>query len=74
VTLAHRLVYGIAAVVVLCCILARAKGGDSKPTNTTDEQTLKKLSLEEKVGQMLQVRCYASYKDFESLDYKRIQN
>ena len=78
-TLADRLVYGVAATIVLsCCILARVKEGDSRPTNRTDsvwiEQMLKQLSLEEKVGQMLQVRCYASYKDFESPDHKRVQN
>jgi beta-N-acetylhexosaminidase len=78
-TLAERLIYGIAAAVVLsACIVARVKERDSRPTNKTAavwiEQTLKQLSLEEKVGQMLQVRCYASYKDFESPDYKRVQN
>lgn len=33
------------------------------------EQTLGKLSLEEKVGQMLQVRYYADYRDFNELEY-----
>jgi len=79
VTLADRLIYGITATILLsCCIVARLKEGESRPTNRTDavwiEQTLKQLSLEEKVGQMLQVRCYASYKDFGSPDYKRVQN
>src|SRR5437879_6005039 len=35
------------------------------------EQTLKGLSLEEKVGQMLQVRYYADYKDFDSHAYNQ---
>jgi beta-N-acetylhexosaminidase len=78
VTPADRVIYGIAATVVLsACIVARVKERDSMPINKTAavwiEQTLKQLSLEEKVGQMLQVRCYASYKDFESPDYKRVQ-
>ena len=38
------------------------------------EQTLKMLSLEEKVGQMLQVRYYADYKDFESKEYQHVRN
>jgi len=38
------------------------------------EQTLKGLSLEEKVGQMLQVRYYADYKNFESNEYKYLCN
>lgn len=78
-TLAERLISGVAATVVLsCCILARLVDEDSRPINKANvvwiEQTLKQLSLEEKVGQMLQVRCYPSYKDFESPDYKRVQN
>src|SRR3989442_435181 len=38
------------------------------------EQTLKGLSLEEKVGQMLQVRYYADYKDFDSNAYKHVRD
>jgi beta-N-acetylhexosaminidase len=76
---ADRVIYGIAATVLLSsCIATKVKQRDSGPVNRTAavwiEQTLKQLSLEEKVGQMLQVRCYASYKDFESPDYKRVQN
>jgi beta-N-acetylhexosaminidase len=41
------------------------------------EETLKRLSLGEKVGQMLQVRCYPQYQSFEGADYgslrKRLQ-
>jgi hypothetical protein len=79
VSLADRIIYGFAARVVLsACIVARVKERDSRHINKTAavwiEQTLKQLSLEEKVGQMQQVRCYASYKDFESPDYKRVQN
>ena len=38
------------------------------------QQTLKTLTLEEKVGQMLQVRYYADYKDFDSYDYKALRD
>src|SRR5258706_459805 len=38
------------------------------------ERTLRRLPLEEKVGQMLQVRYYADYKDFESPDYKQVRD
>jgi len=37
------------------------------------EATLRGLSLEEKVGQMLQVRSYAEYPNFETADYKWLQ-
>jgi beta-N-acetylhexosaminidase len=37
------------------------------------EETLKSLSLEEKVGQMLQVRYYLDYTSFESSEYKLIR-
>jgi beta-N-acetylhexosaminidase len=79
VTLGDRLICATLATIVLsCCIVAQVDDGDSRPTNRIDvvwiKQTLTQLSLEEKVGQMLQMRCYASYKDFESPDYKRVQN
>ena len=38
------------------------------------EQTLKMLSLEEKAGQMLQIRYYGDYKDFESKEYQHVRN
>ncbi len=38
------------------------------------EETLKGLSLEEKVGQMLQVRCYADYASLDSADYKSLRD
>ena len=37
------------------------------------ESTLKSLTLEEKVGQMLQVRYYLDYKSFEGPEYKLIR-
>ena len=38
------------------------------------EQTLKRLTLEEKVGQMLQIRCYPDYKDFDSYEYRHLRD
>jgi beta-N-acetylhexosaminidase len=37
------------------------------------EKTLKGLSLEEKIGQMLQVRYYADYRDFEGIEYRQLR-
>ena len=36
--------------------------------------TLRSLSLEEKVGQMLMGRCFLDYSSFESPDYKELKN
>jgi len=64
---------------MLSCLWFRhvnAEGDKSEPVRLTEEgrrwteQTLKGLSLEEKVGQMLQVRYFADYGDFKSNDYK----
>jgi beta-N-acetylhexosaminidase len=38
------------------------------------EQTLKQLSLEEKVGQMLQIRVYGDYQDFTGSDYALVRD
>ena len=38
------------------------------------EKTLKKMSLEEKIGQMLQVRYYMDFENFESDSYKEIRD
>jgi beta-N-acetylhexosaminidase len=63
--------------VVTYCLLAGVKEGRTKSAYGINsvwvEQTLKHLSLEEKVGQMLQVRGYVDYKDYEGPEYKRIQ-
>ena len=37
-------------------------------------QTMRTLSLEEKVGQMLQVRYFADYDNFEAADYKQLRS
>jgi beta-N-acetylhexosaminidase len=41
---------------------------------TWAEQTLQGLTLEEKVGQMLQVRYYADYRGFDSHEYKALHD
>ena len=38
------------------------------------QNTLSRLSLEEKVGQMLQVRYYADYQSFESAEYRDLRD
>lgn len=42
--------------------------------NKWAEKTLKKLSLEEKVGQMIQVRAYADFLNVDSDEYKNIRD
>ncbi len=74
-------------VLVASAILSRfcfvqTKADQNKPSSTTltqegnkwVERTLKGLSLEEKVGQLLQVRYYADYTRFDSLEYKRLRD
>jgi beta-N-acetylhexosaminidase len=38
------------------------------------EQTERELTLEEKIGQMLQVRYYADYRGFDSAEYKQLRD
>src|SRR5947209_16324247 len=40
--------------------------------NKWAEKTLKKMSLEEKIGQMLQIRAYADFLNVESDEYKQV--
>ena len=57
-----------------------AERDKSEPVRVTEEdrrwteQTLKGVSLEEKVGQMLQVRYFADYMSFESKEYKSLHD
>lgn len=46
----------------------------SKSARDWVEKTLHGLSLEEKIGQMLQVRFYGDYRSFETQDYRYLQN
>jgi beta-N-acetylhexosaminidase len=42
--------------------------------NKWAEKTLKKMSLEEKIGQLIQVRTYADFMNVESDEYKQIRD
>ena len=42
--------------------------------NKWAEKTLKKLSLEEKVGQMIQIRAYADFLNVESDAYRQVSD
>jgi beta-N-acetylhexosaminidase len=46
----------------------------SKETRRWAEQTLKKLTLEEKVGQMLNVRYFTDFQNFESDGYRQFRD
>ncbi len=53
------------------------KPGPAQPTKETRrwaEQTLKKLTLEEKVGQMLNVRYFTDFQNFESDGYRQFRD
>src|SRR6266568_880364 len=68
--------FAIAVLPCFCFGQTKAPQDNSGPVKLTKaghewvEQTLKGLSLEEKVGQMLQVRYFADYRNFKSNDYK----
>src|SRR5947209_11029978 len=54
-----------------------SKGGPVQLTpdgNKWAEKTLKKMSLEEKIGQMIQVRTFADFMNVESDQYKQIRD
>ena len=69
-------------LLILCCLLymsmacASEQSGKPGPVRLTDAgrkwaaHTLKKLSLEQKVGQMLNVRYFTDFQNFSSDDYK----
>ncbi len=69
-------------VLVPCISFAQAKliKDRIRPVERTTEghewaeQTLKGLSLEEKVGQMLQVRYFADYRSFDTYEYKYVRD
>ena len=48
--------------------------GATRDGNAWVNQTLKQLTLEEKVGQMLQIRVYGDYQDFTVFDYAIIRD
>src|SRR5713226_1098206 len=63
-----------------CSLQMQVRGIESQPLELSKqdhkwiERTLKNLSLEEKVGQMLQVRYYADYGGFDSAEYKHLRD
>jgi len=63
----------------LCLSEGKAKRDSLSPVKLTEdgrkwaEETLKKLTLEEKVGQILQIRYYADYSDFKVLGYEHLR-
>src|SRR6185312_8562981 len=42
--------------------------------NKWAEKTLKKMSLEEKIGQMIQIRAYADFLNVESDEYRQVRD
>jgi len=64
----------------VCTLQANSEQGLRKPVKLTKEgrtwaeHVLKGLSLEKKVGQMLQVRYYGDYKDFNSEGYQQVRD
>ena len=75
----RRMILGFAVLSWVFLAQAESQQVESTPqliTNQSKEwvdETLKGLSLEEKVGQMLQVRCYADYASTDSADYKSLR-
>jgi beta-N-acetylhexosaminidase len=70
----------VAILPCFCLPEGNAEQDEFGPVSLTQEgrewveQTLTSLSLEEKVGQMLQVPYYADYKDFDSRAYGAIRD
>ncbi|MGA2631741.1 MAG: glycoside hydrolase family 3 N-terminal domain-containing protein [Terriglobia bacterium] len=76
----RRIILGFAILLSVFLAQAESQQAGSTPLPPTKQdqewvdETLKGLSLEEKVGQMLQVRCYADYPSLESADYKSLRD
>ncbi|HET9741741.1 MAG TPA: glycoside hydrolase family 3 N-terminal domain-containing protein [Terriglobales bacterium] len=71
------------ALLVLCSTLTFAKSEkylkpqEVRLTTSGDKwakKTLKKMSLEEKIGQLIQVRAYADFMNVDSDEYKQIRD
>jgi beta-N-acetylhexosaminidase len=66
------------AVAVSLCLSGFSSGTQISSRNLIPdgrrwvEQTLKQLSLEEKIGQILQVRVYGDYRDFDDPAYRLV--
>jgi hypothetical protein len=75
-----RMILGLAVLAGLCLAQATPPQPNSGPIALTKEgrewveQTLKGLSLEEKVGQMLQVRAFVDSLDFTGAEYTSVRD
>jgi beta-N-acetylhexosaminidase len=67
-----RLLRGTGTIVLLASCLSF--GETNSQRGRWVERMLGQLSLEEKVGQMLQIRYYADYNDFESSEYRQVRD
>src|SRR6266403_5105393 len=68
---------GILAMLYLCCASRTQAQNPVLRIPRLDsgrwvEQTLEQLSVEEKIGQMLQVRIYGDYHDFNDPAYRSV--
>ncbi len=70
----------VLSITLLPCHAAEKKYSTAQPVELTKdgrhwaEQTLKKLSLEEKIGQLFCTRYYMDFENFESEDYVRFRD
>src|ERR1700737_1133412 len=75
-----RVILIVALLSCFCLPEGNTEQDESGPVSLTQEgrkwaeQTLTSLSLEEKVGQMVQVPYYADYRDFDSHAYGVIRD
>jgi len=66
--------------IYICLAHTKVHPHTSEPVGLTNEgrvwveKVLKRLSLEEKVGQLLQVRYYTDYTSVDSLEYKHLRD
>jgi Glycosyl hydrolase family 3 N terminal domain len=80
--IAAYVIVALAVSISVCSILAqpRSHRKEPDPLHLTKKDkkwvatTLRSLSLEEKVGQMLMGRCFLDYTSFESPEYKELKD
>src|SRR3954462_1431923 len=70
----------VALLVALPLMAKEEKFSKAGPVQLTSdgnkwvEKTLKKMSLEEKIGQLIQIRAYADFLNVESNEYKQVSD
>src|SRR3989441_93377 len=75
-----EMILGFAILSCLCYAQANGQQVKPKPVSLSKEgqewieETLKAVSLEEKIGQMLQVQCYLDYPGFDGAEYKYVRS